>query len=155
MFVCLIISMVIWFSSYWYFLVIILPSYMYHFLSKANKTKNKTKLDTGKTEYTNLNCHYCQFYLSKFVFLGLVGPELRGPRPIQSLSPFKLSPGFNKKRSSSSRTESSHWTRHSGARAMCSFISNGANFPHAAASVWNGKVAVIYLYYIIQLTIFS
>lgn len=87
----------------------------------------------------NWDYHQFQSHLSELVCLGFVGPDCLGFCPIQSFSPFRLSAGFNKHRSSSSREDSSHWTRHSGARAMFSLISNGANFPHAAASVWNDK----------------
>ena len=67
--------------------------------------------------------------------LGLVGPDRLGFFLSHSFSPFRSAPGFNRYRSSSSRTESSHWTRTRGARNMLSLSSNGANFPQAAARV--------------------
>lgn len=72
--------------------------------------------------------------------LGLVGPDRRGFCPIQSFSVCPSSDWFNRQRSSFSRADSSHWTRHRGARDTFSFISKGANLPHAGASVWKEKM---------------
>lgn len=79
-------------------------------------------------------------HLRDLACLGLVGPDRRGFCPIQSFSAFPLSDWFNRQRSSSSRTDSSHWTRHRGARETLSFISKGANLPHAGANVWKEKM---------------
>lgn len=105
-------------------------------LSSNIKVEMTYGIHRKKREHTNDNNHKCHSYLRESDSLGLVGPDRRGFRPIQSFSPLRLSTWSNKQRSSSFRRESSHWTRHSGARDTFSFISKGANFPHAAASVW-------------------
>ena len=64
-----------------------------------------------------------------------MGPDRRGACLLQSLRPSSAPSGRDRYRSSSSRSASSHCTRVRGASAMCSFISNGANLPQAAARV--------------------
>lgn len=69
------------------------------------------------------------------VCLGLVGPDLRGLWVIQSFKQSRVRSGSVRYRSSSSRSASSQCTRVSGAKAICSLISNGANFPQTDARV--------------------